>query len=81
MSVAGQDALIIGGQTVAPGTRSMVRIPVTTGLNGAELALSVHVVRGREDGPSLTMLSGLHGGEWFTIETLRRLVMGTDPAT
>jgi predicted deacylase len=74
-----QEDLTIGGQTVAAGTKSVVRIPITTGLNGAELALSVHVLRGRADGPTLALLSGLHGGEWFSIETLCRLVAGTDP--
>ena len=76
-----QGDLTIGGQTVAAGTRAVVRMPITTGLNGAELALFAHVVRGSEDGPVLVLLSGLHGGEWFSIETFRRLVLGTDPRT
>lgn len=72
--------LVIGGRRVGPGERAAIRLPVTVGLNGAELALWVHVVRGRAAGPVLTLLSTLHGGEWFSIEVLRRLVAGTDPA-
>lgn len=72
--------LTIGGRTVGPGEHAAIRIPVTVGLNGAELGLWVHVLRGREPGPVLTLLSTLHGGEWFSIEPLRRLVKGTNPA-
>ena len=79
MPVAADGALTIGGRTVEPGTRAVIPIPVTTGLNGAELALWVHVAQGRQPGPVLVLLSGLHGGEWFSIETFRRLVSGTDP--
>src|SRR5215207_8332798 len=70
--------LVIGGQAVEPGGRAVIRIPVTVGLNGAELALWVHVVRGRQPGPMLALLSGLHGGEWFSIDVIRRLVQDTD---
>src|SRR5690348_15207443 len=65
---------------VAPGTRKAIRVPVTVGLNGAELALSVHVVRGAAPGPALALLSGLHGGEWSSTDAIRRLVLDTDPA-
>jgi predicted deacylase len=75
------DGLIVGGRAVAPGERAAIRVPVTVGLNGAELALWVHVVRGRVPGPVLAVLSTLHGGEWFSIEVVRRLVQETDPAT
>ncbi len=78
--MAAATRLTLGGQSVQPGTRQAIRLPVTVGLNGAELALWVHAVRGREDGPAVALLSGLHGGEWFCWEALRRLVAGTDPA-
>src|SRR6185503_3173138 len=71
--------LVVGGQAVAPGTRAAIRVPVTVGLNGAELALWVHVVRGRRPGPTLVLLSGLHGGEWFSIDVVRRLVLDAEP--
>jgi predicted deacylase len=69
----------INGQSAEPGTRSIVRVPVTTRLDGSELQIPVHVVRGREDGPTLTLISGTHGGEWFSIEVIRRVVEQTDP--
>ena len=75
-----RDELSIGGRAIARGERAAVRIPVTTGLNGAELALWCHVVRGAAPGPAIVLLSTLHGGEWFSIPPLRQLVLAADPA-
>lgn len=75
-----RDDPTIGGRAIARGERAAVRIPVTTGLNGAELALWVHVVRGAAPGPAIVILSTLHGGEWSSIPSLRQLVQATDPA-
>ncbi|MCC6180088.1 MAG: succinylglutamate desuccinylase/aspartoacylase family protein [Chloroflexi bacterium] len=73
-------ALILGGQAVEPGARRAIRLPVTTGLNGGEIAVWVHVVHGARPGPVLVLLGGLHGDEWFAVESLGRLVVETDPA-
>lgn len=73
-------ALAIGGRTIARGERVAVRIPVTTGLNGAELALWVHAVHGAAPGPVVVLLSTLHGGEWFSIPPLRQLIRESEPA-
>lgn len=71
--------LILGGRKVQPGERAAIRIPVTTGLNGAELALWVHVARGATDGPVVALLSTLHGGEWWSIPPLRAFMAALDP--
>ncbi|MGH2713906.1 MAG: succinylglutamate desuccinylase/aspartoacylase family protein [Thermoleophilaceae bacterium] len=63
-----------GGVDVRPGERAIARVPVTTRLDGSELAIPVHVVRGSKPGPSLTVVSALHGSEWFSIEIVRRVV-------
>lgn len=55
------------------------RIPVTVDLHGGEIALPVHEVRGARDGPTLTVLSTLHGCEWMSIEMVRRFVQRLDP--
>ena len=62
----------------SPVGHSFARIPVTTRLDGSDLAISVHVVRGKTDGPTLTLVSALHGSEWFSIEIIRRVVSGLD---
>jgi predicted deacylase len=71
--------MIIGGHLVAVGARTLVRLPVTTDLNGAEISICVHVVRGRQDGPTLTLLSALHGSEFLSIEMVRRFLAGLNP--
>jgi predicted deacylase len=79
-SESGAGELVIGGQATASGTRGTVRLPVTTSLSGGEIALWVHVVRGTRPGPVLVLLSGMHGDEWFAVETIQRILDDADPA-
>src|SRR5215208_7201897 len=79
MAVA--EVLTIGGERIQPGTRATVRVPITTGLNGAELGMWVHAVHGSQRGPVLALLSTLHGGEWFSIAVLRQVIQESDPAS
>lgn len=72
--------MIVGGAIVAPGEKAVVPIEVTVGLNGALVRLWVQVVNGTRPGPTLSLLSTLHGGEWFSIPPLRELVSNLDPA-
>jgi predicted deacylase len=48
-------------------------------LHGGEITLAVHEIAGARDGPTLAVLSTLHGGEWLSIEVVRRLVARLDP--
>jgi predicted deacylase len=57
------------------------RIPVTVDLHGGEIALAIHEVTGARDGPTLSILSALHGGEWLSIEMVRRLLARLDART
>lgn len=69
----------VGATETQAGTRGYTSLPVTTKLDGSLLTVPVHVVCGREPGPRLTLVSTLHGGEWFSIEILRRAVEALDP--
>lgn len=71
----------IGGVTIPPGEKGVASIDVTVGLNGAPVRLWVHVVNGTQSGPTLALLSTLHGGEWFSVAPLRDLVTALDPST
>ena len=62
-----------------PTGRSLHRYPVTVDLHGGEIALAVHEITGARDGPTLAILSTLHGGEWLSIEMVRRFVQRVDP--
>jgi hypothetical protein len=63
-----------------PGERRYVKIPVFTDLGGHEVYLPVHVVRGARPGPTLTLISTLHGNEWISIDILRRVLDRVVPA-
>jgi predicted deacylase len=65
---------------VAPGSRSIARLPITTRLDGSMLTVPIHVVRGATDGPTLLVVSALHGSEWFSVEVVHRVVTTVDPA-
>src|SRR3990170_4584554 len=70
----------IGTIDTPAGTRNFIPLPVTTKLDGSLLTVPVHVVCGTEPGPRLALISTLHGGEWFSIEILRRTVDAIDPS-
>ena len=59
----------------------LVRLPVTTDTNGFDVTITAHVLVGSSEGPTLTLLSGLHGNEWLHLEFFRQFVAEFDPAT
>jgi predicted deacylase len=59
--------------------RHLARVPVTVDLNGHDVAVWTHVLRGARSGPTLALLSGVHGNEWGHIEFLARLVREFQP--
>lgn len=63
-----------------PGTKNVVKVPVTQDLGGSNIDLHIHVLTGREKGPALSLLSLLHGTEWQSLEVLRRVVERVDPS-
>ncbi len=72
--------ITIAKTRVAAGTRHIVRVPVAHDLTGP-VEVVTHVVAGRRDGPTLLLLSMLHGNEWFSALILRDLLTRLDPAT
>lgn len=72
-------AIRIADTSVEPGRVAQVRVPVTRDLGG-DVEICAHVVAGREDGPTLLLLSMLHGNEWFSVLILRELLQQLDPA-
>jgi predicted deacylase len=71
--------LVVAGCRVPAGTTAVVRVPVTRDLTGP-VDIVGHVVAGRSDGPTLLLLSMLHGNEWFSAVVLRDLLRGVDPS-
>ena len=61
--------------------RWFTRIDVTSMLNGAMLALPLHVVTGREPGPTLGIVTNTHGDEFLPSTAIRTLLDTLDAAT
>lgn len=70
--------LDIAGRTFLTG-KHHTRIPVTVDLNGGSVDLHVHAIVGSQPGPTMTIVSTLHGVEWFSIEMLMRMRDRLDP--
>jgi uncharacterized protein len=68
------EPLVIGGTSVPRGTRTTVRLPIAPLYTLAAMAMPVHVVRGRRDGPRLFVSAAIHGDEILGVEIIRRLL-------
>jgi predicted deacylase len=60
--------------------RSFSRLPVTTMLNGAQLTLPLHIVTGRSAGPTLGIVTNVHGDEFLPTTAIRALINELDTA-
>lgn len=69
-----QPDIVIGGVSIAPGTRAIVNIPVAPLYTHDDLALSVQVIHGRQPGPTLFVSAAIHGDEINGVEVIRQLV-------
>lgn len=78
VSASSSPRLELNGTRYGPG-RHLCRIHVTTDLNAAAIDLVTHLVVGAREGPTLFIASTLHGGEWISIEVLRRVLERLEP--
>ena len=60
--------------------RFFTRIDVTTMLNGAMLAVPLHVITGREPGPTFGIITNTHGDEFLATIAIRQFVNALDTA-
>lgn len=60
-------------------SRAVRRIPVTTDLDGSALELVLNVITGSKPGPTLAVVSGLHGSEWLAAIANLELIERVDP--
>lgn len=70
--------LRVAGKEFQPGSRGVVRIPVARDLGG-EVSITAHVTAGSQPGPTLLILSMLHGNEWFSVLIVRELLRRVQP--
>jgi predicted deacylase len=64
----------IGAHIVAAGRRQTVDLPVSVLSDHTPVTMSVHVIHGRQDGPTVFVSAGVHGDEVIGVEIVRRLL-------
>lgn len=67
----------IGGRAVAPGERALVDLPSANLYTHTELKMPVHVVNGRQRGPTLFLAGAMHGDELNGVEIIKRVLQLT----
>ncbi|MBA7610980.1 N-alpha-acetyl-L-2,4-diaminobutyric acid deacetylase [subsurface metagenome] len=67
------------GEELEPGSRGYYRMKVATMLDGSDLTIPLHVVRGEGEGPTLGIMAGVHGTEYYQNRIIRRIVNETAP--
>ncbi len=67
-------AFDIAGVSVAPGTRTVIDLPMPKLSSHTSLGMPVHVVHGKREGPTLFVSAAIHGDELNGIEIIRRLL-------
>ena len=64
----------VGGETVQPGTRRIVDLPVADLYTHTSLKMPVQIINGRRAGPTLFVTAAIHGDEINGVEIIRRLL-------
>ncbi|WP_081535944.1 succinylglutamate desuccinylase/aspartoacylase family protein [Rhodovulum sp. P5] len=65
---------LLGGETVPPGARATVDLPVSVLSDHTPVTMSAHVIHGRRAGPVVFVTAGVHGDEVIGVEIVRRLL-------
>ena len=69
-----QPAITIAGTRIKPGQQTTISVPVARLYTHTEMAMPVHVVHGRREGPRLFVSGAIHGDEIIGTEIIRRLM-------
>lgn len=64
----------VGGESVDPGTRRSIELPIGTLTDHTPVQLPLHVVHGRKSGPTVLVCAAVHGDEIIGVEIIRRLL-------
>lgn len=69
-----QSDFAFGGTTVPAGTRATIDLPMAKLYTHSEVSLPVHVLHGKQRGPTLFVSAGIHGDEINGLAIIRRLL-------
>ncbi len=64
----------IGGRRIVAGARETINLPVSVLSDHTPVTMSVHVVHGRQPGPTMFVSAAVHGDEIIGVEIVRRLL-------
>lgn len=73
-------AFEIAGETVGPGERRILAIPVSRQLTGLSASLALEVLHGARPGPCVFVSAAIHGDEINGIAIIQKLAEHLDPA-
>ena len=69
-----QKAIEIAGNSIKPGSRQSIDIALPSFYTHSSVNMPVHVVHGRQPGPTLLVSAAVHGDEINGVEIIRRLL-------
>ena len=69
-----QKTIEIAGNSIKPGSRQSIDIPLPSFYTHSSVNMPVHVVHGRQPGPTLLVSAAVHGDEINGVEIIRRLL-------
>jgi predicted deacylase len=71
--------LVVGGETIPPGRRVRLDLPVARLTTGTMMSLPVTVINGKHPGPRLWLSAAIHGDELNGVDIIRRIVKALKP--
>jgi predicted deacylase len=74
-----REPFAIGGETIRPGSRREILLPVTRLVTGAQVSIPILVLHGRKAGPTVWLDAAIHGDEVCGVEIIRRVLAGLSP--
>lgn len=69
-----QSAITIAGTRIPPGQQITLQVPVARLYTHTQMAMPVHVIHGRKEGPRLFVCGAIHGDEIVGTEIVRRVI-------
>lgn len=71
-------AFMLNDYEIQAGSRKTVDLPVSVLSDHTPVAMSVHIIHGRLDGPTVFVSAGVHGDEVIGVEIVRRLLRASN---
>lgn len=69
-----QSSITIGGQTIQPGNRVTLDLPLAPLYTHTQITMPLQVIHGKRPGPGLFVSAAIHGDEINGVEIIRRLL-------